>query len=248
MDHNDILKTKDLFEAGKIVPLRAIYEVKFNPIFKIRENLGVIADNLKKYYNITTISKENNEDVVLLIKENITTYFTFSVFKVIEIITEGEIFNFANMVREIKNVPERVKSYGILGKEMYDLKRIGVRLQFIGSIDKIKSIKNLNKTLILNQEFLNKIGSSEDKLYNFNIKLGPDPSDIKEGSEETIISISGQNINLEFNNGEAYNFKNAALIDCIKGYHYPDKIESKYLFETENFVNDNILPILKGVD
>ncbi len=255
MENIEEVNIKELFDQGYIVPLRAIYEVTFNPVFKIKQNLGVIADHLKKYYNVTAIKKESsmsNEETVVLIrtKEHMTTYFTFSAFKVVQTILKGTKFNFEHMVREVNNVPERVKSYAkILQRDKnYNLIRIGVRLQFLGSIDKIEKIKNLDKSLIFNQSLLDKIACNEDKLYTINFKLAPDQSEIKEGSEETIINISGQNVvTLEIDD-EVYKFYNSVLIDCIRGFFYPDRIESKYLFDTEEFVNNNILPIFKGDD
>jgi hypothetical protein len=254
MENIEEVNIKELFDKGYIVPLRAIYEVTFNPVFRIKQNLGVIADHLKKHYNVTAIKKESsmsNEETVVLIrtKEHMTTYFTFSAFKVVQTTLKGTKFNFEHMVREVNNVPVRVKSYAkILQRdENYNLIRIGVRLQFLGSIDKIEKIKNLDKSLIFNQCLLDKIACKEDKLCTINFKLAPNQSEIKEGSEETIINISSQNVNIEIND-EEYKFYNSVLIDCIRGFFYPGRIDPKYLFDTEEFVNNNILPIFKGDD
>lgn len=121
----------------------------FKPIFFIRQNLGYLADKLKRFYNSTTIgndSAKKNIESIILTKSSMRSYISYSTFRVVQLLTTESNNDFSSMEIEIGKISDRLanlankfESYkknrtGRLPFQFH-YQRIGIRLMFATKID-----------------------------------------------------------------------------------------------------------------
>ncbi len=241
---------KDLFDEGIIVPVRAIYEVKFKPIFKLKDKLGYIADKLKVHYTETSIINEESkkEEVINFIKSNIVTYFSFSTFKVVNISLRSE-FNIEDIVMEINNAPRKITGLNIFGQKdedkiKFDIERIGVRLEYIGNINKNIRLEDFDKRKIFNQDFLNSLGcgAKKDKLWQVRFKIGEE--NCQKGDTETILTIQSKTDGMSLDS--AWRIISERTINKLKGSIDSEKLDILKNLQNYKLFQEELCEVLKN--
>jgi hypothetical protein len=151
---------KSKYEKGEIFPVGIKYIVNFKPIYKIESNIGKIADELSRYYLDIDIKDTRGQKVIELKKSNLITVISRKSINIKAIPLDGE-YCVEDIALEINNVPTQLKNLKVIDKD-YDITSIFLEIEYIGSIRHNKNLMNFDKSRILNKQFLNDIGWSDE--------------------------------------------------------------------------------------
>ncbi|MCL5054357.1 MAG: hypothetical protein M1169_00195 [Firmicutes bacterium] len=259
MEKQEILT---LYNQGKILPLRAIYDVSFDPILPIFDNLGTFGSQLAQGYEMTAIGPDDAKNGILSVivrRDYLTGFIAMNGYRVVcdallqppdheaQFDFDGmkkhlEVFNKA--ILRFINPQNRQRQSRARNKP--NIKRIGIRFIYVKKLEGEAVTRRSFYEQFLNLAWIQPMTKENDKLYTLTLRLAPDS--LSENEREIQINMQAANLKINLPEEQSISFEKATWIDTIVGHFGMGSVKPdlSLLEEDHELVVNNILSKFEG--